>query len=234
MSTPVNSYTRENPSPRFQLLGQLYQQAHKATGAEGSQDPAVFKGFSLRFHVETVRQLAMQTGSKSILDYGSGKGQLYSQKNFQLTDGKIVPDVKTYWGVENITLYDPGIPEFSNIPVGQFDGLVSTDVLEHIPEEDLDWVLRDCFSYARKFIYMNIASYPARKVLPNGWNAHVTIQPPEWWEARILKAAQSWSGQAYVFEVNQKLGGLSGWISKRIRGTRSKVTRIENCGKAST
>ncbi len=25
---------------------------------------------------------------------------------------------------------------------------------------------------------MNIASYPAHKTLPNGWNAHVTIKPP--------------------------------------------------------
>jgi hypothetical protein len=106
--------------------------------------------------------------------------------------------------------------------------VVSTDVLEHIPEEDVDWVLKDCFSFAKKFIYMNIASYPARKILPNGWNAHVTIESPDWWRQRILKAAAGWSGKAYVFDVTQRMEGWSGWLRKRIKGTRTKITRIEN------
>ena len=33
--------------------------------------------------------------------------------------------------------------------------------------------------------YFNIATAPASKVLDSGENAHATVQPPEWWQARI-------------------------------------------------
>jgi len=223
----MSQYTRENPSPRFRLLGELYRQVHESGLKQGADAANVFAGGSLREHIGVVRRLAWHTGAKTILDYGCGKGLLYREHDLALSDGTTIPSVKAHWNVEAIHLYDPGVEEYARRPEGQFDGVVSTDVLEHIPEEDIDWVLGECFGFARKFLYMNIASYPAKKILPNGWNAHVTIQPPDWWRARIESGASAWPGEAYVFEVTEKRTGLLGSITRAFTGSKLKLSRIE-------
>ena len=48
-------------------------------------------------------------------------------------------------------------------PTGQFDGVISTDVLEHCPEPDLPWILDEMFGAARKFIFANIARLSRRQ-----------------------------------------------------------------------
>jgi hypothetical protein len=223
----MSAFTRENPSPRFRLLGELYRQVHETGLDQGAGAAPVFAGGSLRDHLATVRRLAHHTGAKAVLDYGCGKGLLYREHDLKLPDGSTTPSVREYWNVEHIHLYDPGVEEFAQRPDGQFDGVVSTDVLEHIPEEDIGWVLGECFGFARRFLYMNIASYPAKKILPNGWNAHVTIQPPAWWRERIEQAAAGWAGAAYVFEVTEKRTGFAGSIARALGGSKLKLTSIE-------
>lgn len=231
-STPeaMSEYSFENPSPRFTLLGELYRQVHEAGLEDGADASRVFGGGSLLDHIETVGRLANHTHAKSILDYGSGKGLLYKAEHLELRRGKVIRSVQEYWNVDDIHLYDPGVEEYAARPTGGYDGVISTDVLEHIPEEDIDWVLAECFSMASGFLYMNIASYPAKKILPNGWNAHVTIQPPAWWQEKIGKAAQGWGGQAYVFDITEKRNRLLGSILRRLGGSRFKLTRIESWG----
>jgi hypothetical protein len=34
--------------------------------------------------------------------------------------------------------------------------------------------------------WFRIACYPAKKHLPDGRNAHLIVQPPEWWRDRML------------------------------------------------
>jgi hypothetical protein len=75
------------------------------------------------------------------------------------------------------------------VPQQKFDGVISTDVLEHCPEEDLPWILDEIFGYAAAFVYLNVACFAARKTLPNGENAHVTVRPGEWWHERVSSAA---------------------------------------------
>ena len=65
---------------------------------------------------------------------------------------------------------------------GKFDGVICTDVLEHVPDEDIAWVVMS-FSDPPASSFMRAAAcYPARKKLPNGQNAHITQQQPEWWK----------------------------------------------------
>jgi hypothetical protein len=215
---PEISYTRENPSPRFRMLEELYRQVH-ASGlpAEGISADRLFAGRNLLDHVPQVKALAMATGARSVLDYGSGKGLLYRLTDLTLPSGKIVRSIKDYWGVETIRCYDPGVPEFADPPPAPADGVVCTDVLEHIPEEDVDWLLAELFRLASRFVYANIAAYPAGKTLPNGWNAHVTIRPPRWWAERIRRAAEGWRGQAYELQVKER-GSPVGRIARRLIG----------------
>ena len=53
--------------------------------------------------------------------------------------------------------------------------------MEHCPEEDLSWIVDEIFSFASAFVYLNVSTAPAKRLLPNGENAHCTVRPPEWW-----------------------------------------------------
>ncbi len=45
------------------------------------------------------------------------------------------------------------------------------------------------FSRADKFVFLGIATSPAEAVLPNGDNAHCTVEPIGWWEEMVHKHA---------------------------------------------
>jgi hypothetical protein len=194
-------YSRGDPSPRFQELIALYQTMH----VEGQQDAGIpaelmFAGQSLAPLLLAIKPVIERFRPKTLLDYGAGKGQAY--------DTDITVDDVTYagaaafWGVDSVTCYDPGHAPFSDLPKGRFDGVICTDVLEHIPQEDLPWVLAELFAYARVFVFGSIASYPAGKHLPNGENAHCTVRPKEWWQALIAEVAADFPGIRYLFTVD--------------------------------
>jgi hypothetical protein len=131
----------------------------------------LFRGKSLSKHIESIGELVQTYECKTLLDYGSGKGVCHDEKT-------------KYWGVK-VTLYDPAVTGLDFLPNSKFDAVISTDVLEHIPEDELDEALENIFSRADKFVFLSISTQLAKKVLPNGLNAHVTVKPQEWWLAKI-------------------------------------------------
>lgn len=199
------AFSRAEPSPRYRELLGMYQTVHD----EGLPDQNIsaaqaFSGGSLKRQMPLIRALIRATGARSILDYGAGKGGAYKTRDFKLK-GETVSSVQDYWGVERVVCYDPGYGPYASLPEGRFDGVVCVDVLEHLPEQDLPWVLEEQFRYAQKFVFGNIASYPAEKTLPNGENAHCTIQPLEWWRDTIIAArAAAGSTADYLFTVETK------------------------------
>lgn len=188
-------YTRENPSPRFFELQEQYRLMHVQEVARDKEPTGqYFPGLSLLPHVNRIKSLIAKTQSKTLLDYGSGKGQQYDMKLVDLGKGQEKITVPQYWGIDTVKCYDPGYEPFKSLPTGMFDGVITTDMVEHCPEEDLPWILDEVFSYAEKFVYINAASYPAAKVLPNGENAHCTIKRPEWWLQLITEVSAGHPG----------------------------------------
>lgn len=172
------NYSRENPSPRYLELVKQYRSMHELPPekTKGGKPKEMFRGYSLKPYVTQLTSIIKETKSKTLLDYGSGKGQVYIDFN-----------LSKIWDV-TVKCYDPGHKPFSKLPEGKYDGVICTDVLEHIPEPDVEWVLDEIFGYATKFVFMNVSCKEAKKLLPDGTNAHCTIQPPEWWKERIIKA----------------------------------------------
>jgi len=148
-------------------------------------------------------------GSETILDYGSGKGLQYQPIEISAPDGYTYNSVKEFWNVDSITCYDPAYQPFSVLPEGTFDGVVSTDVLEHCPKEDLPWIIEEIFSFAREFVFLNVACFPAKKSLPNGENAHCTIEPVEWWTSLLDNAVARRPGLRYYAEFYHHMSGIS-------------------------
>ena len=185
------AFTKERPSRRFAELLEQYRILHQ-TGEPNLELDAedTFSGKSLAPHIDAIADLARRHGAGDLLDYGCGKALFYTHvpgepETSRLRRHHQLPGVI-------ITCYDPGYEPFAAAYEGPFDGLVSTDVLEHVPEEDIGWVLNEVFGAARKFVYLVAACYPARKTLPNGENAHCTICRPAWWRGQMEVAARQY------------------------------------------
>lgn len=119
-----------------------------------------------------VLQIALAHGCLSILDYGCGQGSLAKALR---TSGISVSE------------YDPAIPGKDG-PPGFADLVNVTDVLEHIELDRLPTVLTHIRGLARKVVFAVISTKESNKVLADGRNAHILIQPPKWWKARLRKA----------------------------------------------
>lgn len=116
-------------------------------------------------------KLMERRGCKSLLDYGCGKGSLLGW----------MPNV----GVDAAG-YDPAMEQYSDDP-DPVDFVVCTDVLEHIEPEYLGDVLSHLESKMLKAGLFVIGLGEAKKTLPDGRNAHLIIQPPEWWLTKLNK-----------------------------------------------
>ena len=81
--------------------------------------------------------------------------------------------------------YDPGNSEYCKFPSRKFEAVVSTDVFEHIEPEFLDSNLRCLSEVIGQVGFFRIACYPAVKSLPDGRNAHLVVESPDWWIQKI-------------------------------------------------
>lgn len=199
-------YNRDNPSETYKAHLEDYRKMHvegyrRIHGKIRTQVKAedAYQGEQLLNFRLLIKEIIEKTGAKTILDYGCGKGQQYDPMPITDAEGAVVAQsIQEYWGVDHIHRYDPGVKQFWDFPEGEFDGVVSTDVLEHIPVQDIPWVVEEQFSKARKFVFANIACYPALATLPDGSNAHVTVRNPEWWDGLFFALSQNKRDLVYV------------------------------------
>jgi hypothetical protein len=76
-------------------------------------------------------------------------------------------------------------PEYAHEPPAA-DLVVCFDVLEHVEPEYLDEVIRHIKSKTRKVAHFVIANVPDEtKLLPDGRNPHLIVEPPNWWYAKL-------------------------------------------------
>jgi len=67
------------------------------------------------------------------------------------------------------------------LPYRPYDAIICTDVLEHVPESDLGWVVDELIERADKMLFLNIACYPALKTFADGSNVHISVFHPNTW-----------------------------------------------------
>lgn len=185
------SYSRQSPSQRYRELITLYRRLH-AEGEKhlGLSPERTYPGVSLLPHVRRIKDLIDKTGARTVLDYGCGKASQYDISGLNIPNLGRIESIIDYWDVDEVICYDPCVPRFERLGDEPADGVISTDVLEHCPEEDVPWIVAEMFAHARKFVFANIACYPAKARLPNGENAHCTIRPIEWWQEVFATASQ--------------------------------------------
>lgn len=166
-------------------LKQIYTDIHNNTpfGKRG-KIPNHLKGF------------IKEKNPNSILDFGCGKGNLVS------TLKEKYPDKQIYG-------YDPANPEFDK-EVPCVDMVVSTDVLEHVEPEHIEDTL-EMLSLKGKFHYHLISCAPAKLILPDGRNAHLIQEGPDWWRPRFEKL-----GYEILFEEYTEFTKFSKQLKKEL------------------
>ena len=207
---------KRNPSQRYLSLIEQYREMHSRGSSEDQTE--TFTGYIILHYIDALKRVCDVLMPQTILDYGSGKGRAYNDPDaLELEDGSKI-DLQSYLRLSSVTYYDPGFEPYSGRPSGKFDGVVCSDVLEHCPEEDIDWILGEIFGYAREFVFVTIAGYPAVKHLPNGENAHITLKPLEWWNDKLNAA----------LEMHPGLRFYALYDAERTPGTAQSLIRAKN------
>ena len=141
---------------------------------------STFLGYSLTKWILKIKEIIKINKCDSLLDFGCGKGFLYKNK-FKINDQEY-RNLLDCWKLDDVYLYDPGVKEFSVYPVRKFDGLICTDVIEHIPENDILQFIDSLFKLSNKFIFVVIATIPATKFFDDGNNIHLCLKTKQEWE----------------------------------------------------
>ncbi len=202
-------FNRCTPSVESQQLIALYEMMHgdELQAAEANPDvPRPFPGGRLPKHTAAIAELIDQHGAQTLLDYGAGKAGSYCPAK----DSENEPALRNHpaWPGVSVHCYDPGYAPFNRLDTGPFDGVISTDVVEHAAPFDVAWILDEMFARASAFVYVVAACYPAKKSLPGGRNAHTTLQPPHWWHQQVSLTAKRYPQVDWVLvcEVKPAVG----------------------------
>lgn len=123
-----------------------------------------------------VATIMVTHGLTSVLDYGCGKATL-------------LPAVRAIMAgngrqTGGLHAYDPAVPGRMEAPP-PCQLVACTDVLEHIEPDCLDAVLAHLADLTLARCFAVIATRPAKKILPDGRNAHLIVKPPAWWLAKL-------------------------------------------------
>ena len=137
-----------------------YKLFHK-NGIKNQPGESTFLGYSLSKWIVKIQEKIKINNCSTLIDFGCGKGFLY--KNKIKIGNKNYNSISDFWGIDDLYLYDPGIEEYSIYPKKKYDAVICTDVIEHIPEDDVINFIDNLFKLANKFIFVVIATIPASK-----------------------------------------------------------------------
>ena len=167
------------PSEDYYELLDSYKELHKEEGK--------FRGISLVPLVPTLMKMIKENNCKTLLDYGCGKAIPYSKKECKSIGLK--KPVQELCNLDSFALYDPAYPKYNKLTKKKYDIVVCTDVMEHIAEQDIDWVLKDILSHSKKTVFLNISCQPALKYFKKGkfkgQNVHVSVFNGTWWSDKV-------------------------------------------------
>ncbi len=104
----------------------------------------------------------------TMLDYGCGKGAILSHLQNKY------PNIK-------IEGYDPAVNMFDKISRQNYECIFRTDAPEHTEPDHRHTVQKHINELSTKYLWLRIDTKPARKVLPDGRNAHLIIENIDWW-----------------------------------------------------
>jgi hypothetical protein len=196
-----------NPTKHEQLLAMYAQMATQGYQTRDHQTiSSAFNDMEIRKFRDNVKTLLQQFGVRSLLDYGCG-GSNYEAPGFA---GEL--SAQTFFGLDQVRRFEPARNIDERAPS---DAVLCFDVLEHVFISEVPRTLRELFGLTQKLLILNIACYPARALLPNGENAHITVRPSAWWKGMVDAVAIEFPHIAVQLYCSKTYTQVEGWALRR-------------------
>jgi hypothetical protein len=119
-----------------------------------------------------IDKIADSMGVRNFLDYGAGHGSLKKRLKKELP------------GKYRVKEYEPGRKE-TNFRPDPHKLVVCCDVLEHVEPILIDNVLDELQRITLSQGFFTVSTRLANRKLPDGRNAHLIVQPLEWWTEKL-------------------------------------------------
>lgn len=141
-----------------------------------------FDGGAIRDLLPSLSKELITRTSVTVLDYGSGTG-IHWHKNIIANGTQNLP-AKIGEKLQGFYRYDPAVEMYSKKPTGTFDFTFCTDVLEHIPDDELPEVLKDLndFTNTDGVVFLSISTKLSANSFADGTNMHINIKTPQEWK----------------------------------------------------
>jgi 2-polyprenyl-3-methyl-5-hydroxy-6-metoxy-1,4-benzoquinol methylase len=183
---------------------ELYQQYHASERFENLGSDT--------FHGD--KAIAAYPEATSVLDFGCGNGHAVRRMR---------GEGREWFGLEysqaafDKFLHEPWfyVGEPSQFDDRQFDMTYSTEVLEHIPEPEVEETIAQLCRVTARYFFLTISLRPSS----DNNRYHCTLRPRSWWEERFCR--HGWVVDQKVVRAFQKV---------TLRSTRKILSRWANLG----
>lgn len=155
------------PSARYLALCARIRDASTQSAPPACSMQATRNGHSSDFR-EHIGKLSAATQSQTLLDYSFGLGPSCTRSPGPL-----------------VSRHNPALAALTPPAREAADGVVCTDTLDFLPDEDVPWMLEELFRHARRFVSVSVSAVPYERHLPNGSHLQGRARPQPWWQTHL-------------------------------------------------
>ena len=195
-------------------LSSYYSQS-VAEGSKFQHENKSWAGFDVIKYKDQIKDLVDRYQAKTILDYGCGKGLQYTDPLPYAGEGNL--QTFDQWLDVTVYKYDPCVPgiDIPPPPGTKFDGVICTQVLHNIPDQDMEWVANLLDSYTEKFCFISLNFQKPPK-------AKKMIYDPQFFKEKrtrefFRKHYSTWSSGDLFWWWKDRLH-YPGWIDDQLSG----------------
>lgn len=152
---------------------------------------AAFDGGGARTLIESILKEMKHRRSVTILDWGCGTAVQWHKQTLVNKTQSLMNVLGEK--VQGFYRYDPAYEIYSKKPSSKYDFVICSDVLEHIPNENLENFFSEINSYIKKdgVIFYSISTVSSNNFFLDGENMHVNLKSPEEWYKLLRKYSPS-------------------------------------------
>ena len=151
-------------------------------------EKSVFDGGGIRLIYDELEYEIDKRGTATILDFGCGSA-VHWHLDVPIPGQRNKTTAIHYFGAKlrGFYRYDPAHPGYCIKPTGKFDIIMCTEVLEHVPLNELPELLTEMKSYLADggVVILTIPRGLSSNAFPDGTNLHITLMETKEWNALL-------------------------------------------------
>ena len=192
-------------------------------GTQFQEENKSWAGYDVIKYQKKIKDLVVRYGAKTILDYGCGKGLQYTEPlPYGAEPGTELPmdqwqTFDQYLGVK-VFKYDPCVKGLNRKPPKnkKFDGVICTQVLNSVPDNDMSWVRDILEQHARKFCFIGLNFQRQAKDKKTMYNPEYFCEPRT--REFFKKYYTDWSGSDLFWWFKDR-PYYPTWMDEQLAGT---------------